>query len=149
MAHSTHLFLDQRLSHKQTTDSQARTLPLLHLDTKHRLPSGMCTEQPNLHPLHFRLQTSTTSSIVKFADNTIVVGLICGEDECAYRDEVLNLSAGCRANNLFLNTNKTKEIILDLRKHRADPTPRHTIGDCMKRVHGFTLLGNTISADLT
>ena len=39
-----------------------------------------------------------SNSIIKFADDTTVVGLITNNDETAYREEV-------RANNLSLNIN--------------------------------------------
>ena len=51
--------------------------------------------------------------IVKFADDTTVVGLILKGDEAVYREEVLKLAAWCSDNNLALNTKKTKEIIVD------------------------------------
>ena len=57
----------------------------------------------------------SSNTIVKFADDATVVGLIMGGDESAYRDEVLKLSEWCSANCLSLNTTKTKEIILDFR----------------------------------
>lgn len=108
-----------------------------------------------LSPLLYILYTSdcrhahTSNTIVKFVDNTTVVGLISGGDESAYRNEVLKLSAWCSANNLALNTTKTKEIILDFRKHRADPPPLYIDGDCVDGVQTFTFLGTTISADLS
>ncbi len=84
-----------------------------------------------------------------FTDDTTVVGLILKGDEAAYRDEILRLSEWCSANNLTLNTTKTKEIILDFRKHRADPAPLYINGDCVERVHSFKFLGTIILADLT
>uniref|UniRef100_A0A3P9HUL5 Reverse transcriptase domain-containing protein n=1 Tax=Oryzias latipes TaxID=8090 RepID=A0A3P9HUL5_ORYLA len=108
-----------------------------------------------LSPLLYALYTAdcrpahTSNTIVKFADNTIVVGPISGGDETAYRDEVLKLSRWCQANNPILNTTKTKEIILDFRKNRADPPPLYINENCVERVHSFTPLGTNISADLT
>ncbi len=51
-----------------------------------------------------------SNSIIKFADDTTVVGLISGNDEMAYRDEVQHLATWCANNNLALNTQKTKEL---------------------------------------
>lgn len=48
-----------------------------------------------------------------------MVGLISKEDETAYRDNIHQLSDGCSANSLTLNTSKTKELILDLRKKQS------------------------------
>ena len=53
------------------------------------------------------------------------------------------------AHNLILNATKTKEMILDFRRHRSDLLPLYINGDCVERVHSFTLLGTTISADLS
>ena len=49
------------------------------------------------------------NSIIKFADDTTVVGLITNNDETVYREEVRALSVWCQENNLSLNVNKTKE----------------------------------------
>ncbi len=47
-----------------------------------------------------------SNTIVKYADDTTVVGLISGGDESAYRDEVEQLEQLCGDNNLLLNTYK-------------------------------------------
>ncbi|KAK0155571.1 hypothetical protein N1851_002050 [Merluccius polli] len=49
-------------------------------------------------------------------------------DEAAYREDVLKLAAWCSENNLALNTKKTKEIIVDFRKHSTDPAPFYING---------------------
>jgi uncharacterized protein (DUF779 family) len=48
-----------------------------------------------------------------------VVGLITGDDETAYREEVSDLTVWCRDDNLSLNISKTKELIVDYRKGRG------------------------------
>ena len=53
---------------------------------------------------------STTNQIVKFADDRIVVGLICDNNDTAYMEEVKHLVDWCKTNNLALNADKTKEI---------------------------------------
>ena len=78
-----------------------------------------------------------------------MVGLITGGDESAYRDEVQWLLEWCAANNLTLNTIKTKEVIMDFRRHRADPAPLHINGDCVERVSTFKFLGTHISEDIS
>eukprot|EP00745_Piridium_sociabile_P031052 TRINITY_DN5146_c0_g1_i5.p1 TRINITY_DN5146_c0_g1~~TRINITY_DN5146_c0_g1_i5.p1 ORF type:complete len:133 (+),score=19.40 TRINITY_DN5146_c0_g1_i5:38-436(+) len=60
--------------------------------------------------------------MVKFADETTLEGLIT-TDESNYRDEVLRLVKWCDHNNLELNVSKTKEMILDFRKTKADTIP--------------------------
>lgn len=57
-------------------------------------------------------------TLVKFANNTTVVGLISKNDESACRDEVKQLTDWC--NNLSLNMSKTKEMIVDFWKPRSE-----------------------------
>ena len=61
------------------------------------------------------------SNTIKFADDTTVVGLITDNDETAYRKEVRELAVWCQDNNLSLNLNKTKEMIVDYRKRLNRP----------------------------
>ncbi len=57
-----------------------------------------------------------SNHIVKFADDTTVLGLINNNDETAYRNEVQHLALWCDNNSLVHNIKKTKEIIVDFRK---------------------------------
>ena len=54
---------------------------------------------------------------------TTVVGLITNNDETAYRKEVKELSVWCQDNNLSLNVRKTKKLIVNYRKRRAEQAP--------------------------
>ncbi|KAI3351053.1 hypothetical protein L3Q82_005595 [Scortum barcoo] len=82
-----------------------------------------------LSPLLFTLMThdcvprSATNHIVKFADDTTVVGLIRDDNDLAYREEVEQLVRWCEGNNLILNVDKTKEIIVDFRKIQPSHAP--------------------------
>lgn len=49
-----------------------------------------------------------------YSDDTTVVGLIRNNDHHAYREEVEQLVNWCGRNDLILNVDKTKEIIVDL-----------------------------------
>ncbi|KAI4883582.1 hypothetical protein NFI96_033202, partial [Prochilodus magdalenae] len=75
-----------------------------------------------LSPLLFTLLTQgcaakyNTNHIVKFADDTSVVGLITKNNETAYREEVQRLTDWWRTNNLSLNVDKTKEMVVDFRR---------------------------------
>ncbi|KAK3554292.1 hypothetical protein QTP70_020159 [Hemibagrus guttatus] len=66
-----------------------------------------------LSPLLFTLLTHdcaamhSSNHIIKFADDTTVVGLNSKNDESAYREEVKRLTAWCKDNNLSLNVEKT------------------------------------------
>jgi hypothetical protein len=63
-----------------------------------------------------------SNTIIKFADDTPVVGLMTDNNETAYREEVRDLAVWCQGNNLSLNVSKTKEMIVDYRKIRAEQT---------------------------
>ena len=64
-----------------------------------------------------------SKTIIKFADDTTVVGLITDNDETVYREEVRDLTVWCKDNNLSLNVIKTKEMmVVDYRKRRTEHT---------------------------
>ncbi len=68
-----------------------------------------------LSPLLFSLYTNDCTSkdpsvkLLKFEDDTTVIGLIKDGDESAYRQEVEQLAVGCSLNNLELNTQNCEE----------------------------------------
>ncbi|KAI4871900.1 hypothetical protein NFI96_019044 [Prochilodus magdalenae] len=93
----------------------------------HNLTIILSTGSPQgcvLSPLLFTLLTYDCSPIhpgchiVKFADDTAVVGCITNSDESGYRREVEHLVGWCRKNNLCINVKKTKEMIVDFRRGR-------------------------------
>jgi hypothetical protein len=49
-----------------------------------------------------------SNTIIKFADNTAVVGLITDDDEKTYREEVRDQAVWCQDNNFSLNISNTK-----------------------------------------
>jgi hypothetical protein len=88
-------------------------------------------------------------TIIKFADNTIVVGLITNNNETAYREEVTDLAVWCQDNNLSLNVIKTKEMIVDYRKRRADHAPILIDRAVVEQVESFKFLGVHITNKLS
>ncbi|KAL0168525.1 hypothetical protein M9458_036747, partial [Cirrhinus mrigala] len=76
-----------------------------------------------LSPLLFSLYTNDCTSkdpsvkLLKFADDTTLIGLIQDGEESAYRQEVEQLAVWCSLNNLELNTLKTVEMIIDFRRN--------------------------------
>ncbi len=114
-------------------------------------PQG-CVLSPLLYSLytHDCVSSHSSTSIVKFADDTVVLGLINNGDEAAYLDEVERLTSWCQDNCLSLNVSKTKELIVDFRKRQQQPyTPLMISGTPVERVSGFKYLGVNISEDLT
>ncbi len=85
-------------------------------------PQG-CVLSPLLSSLytHDCVSSHSSTSIIKFADDTVVLGLISNNDETAYLDEVERLTSWCQDNCLSLNVSKTKELIVDFRKRQQWP----------------------------
>jgi uncharacterized protein YneR len=81
-----------------------------------------------------------SNTIIKFADKALVVGLITEDDEAAYREEVRDLTVWCQDNNLSLNVSKTKELIVDYRKQKAELNPStsssSSVSTSLKNDHG-------------
>ncbi|KAI3373024.1 hypothetical protein L3Q82_023467, partial [Scortum barcoo] len=109
-----------------------------------------------LSPALFTLFTSdcsaihSTNTIVKFADDTTIVGLILDNDETHYREEIQHLTQWCSNNNLVLNTSKTKEVIVDYRRsRRTEHAPLLIHGEAVERVNNIKFLGIHITSDLT
>ncbi|KAI3363944.1 hypothetical protein L3Q82_001522 [Scortum barcoo] len=94
---------------------------ILHPDSEHRHPQG-CVLSPLLYSLftHDCMAAHSSNTIIKFADDTTVIGLITGDDETAYREEVRALTSWCQDNNLHLNVSKTKELIVDFRRRQRE-----------------------------
>ncbi|KAI4892573.1 hypothetical protein NFI96_024740, partial [Prochilodus magdalenae] len=82
-----------------------------------------------------------SSNHIKFADETPIVGLISKNDESAYREEVQRLTDWCRTNNLSLNVDKTKEMVVDFRRTRRDHSPLHIDGSTVEIVKTTKFLG--------
>ena len=91
-----------------------------------------------LSPLLYSLFTHdcmamhASNLIIKFVDNTTEVGLITNNDETADREEVRALGVWCQKNNLSLNVNKTKEMIVDFRKQQRVHPPIHINGTAVE-----------------
>uniref|UniRef100_A0A8B9RC03 Alkylated DNA repair protein AlkB homologue 8 N-terminal domain-containing protein n=1 Tax=Astyanax mexicanus TaxID=7994 RepID=A0A8B9RC03_ASTMX len=103
----------------------------------------------DFHDLTDCVASHKDNIILKFADDTAVIGRITGGDEAAYRSEVTRLVLWCEDNNLALNTVKTKELIVDMRKGRRPHQPLFIRELEVERVSSFKYLGVHISQDLT
>ncbi|KAK3518194.1 hypothetical protein QTP70_033888, partial [Hemibagrus guttatus] len=108
-----------------------------------------------LSPLLFTLLTHdcaamhSSNHIIKFADDTTVVGLISKNDESAFREQVQRLTAWCKANNLSLNVEKMKEMVVDFRRAQSDHSPLDIDGSNVEIVKSTKFLGVHLVEDLT
>ncbi|KAK3524859.1 hypothetical protein QTP86_010094 [Hemibagrus guttatus] len=91
----------------------------------------------------------SSNHIVKFTDDATVVGLISKNDESAYREEVQRLTAWCKANNLSLNVDKTKEMVVDFRRAQSDHSPLFIDGSPVEIVKSTKFLGVHLAENLT
>ena len=90
-----------------------------------------------------------SNTIIKFADDTTVVGLITDNIETAYREEVRDVAGWCQNNSLSLNVTKTKEMVVDYRKRRTEHTPILIDRAVVEQVESFKFLGVHIPNKLT
>ncbi len=86
--------------------------------------------------------------LLKFADDTTLIGLIQDSDESAYRQEVMELVVWCSLNNLELNALKTVETIVDFMRNPPALPPLTITNSTVTAVESFRFLGTTISQDL-
>ncbi len=76
-----------------------------------RLKCNLCT--------HKCVAAFDSNTIVRFADDTAVMGLITDNNEKAYLKEVEDLTCWYHDNNLLLNVSKPKELIVDFGKKQG------------------------------
>uniref|UniRef100_A0A8C7T6I6 Reverse transcriptase domain-containing protein n=1 Tax=Oncorhynchus mykiss TaxID=8022 RepID=A0A8C7T6I6_ONCMY len=112
-------------------------------------PQG-CVLSPLMYSLftHDCVAMHASNSIITFAEDTTVVGLITNNDETAYREEVRVLGVWCQENNLSLNVNKTKEMIVDFRKQQREHPLIHIEGIAVEKVERFKFLSVHITDKL-
>ncbi|KAK3521260.1 hypothetical protein QTP70_001532 [Hemibagrus guttatus] len=107
-----------------------------------------------LSPLLFSLNTNGCTSghqsvkLLKFADDTTLIGLISDGDESAYRGEMDRLVSWCSTNNLELNFIKTVKMTVDFRKDPAPLPPVILCDSPVTSVESFCFLGTTVTKEL-
>lgn len=87
--------------------------------------------------------------ILKYADDTIILGLMNNDDESEYRSAIDYVSEWCTSNYLELNVSKTKEMIFDFRKSKyceKDPVIIH--GCPVSITDQYKYLGVTVQSNL-
>ena len=134
-------------------------------DRKQRVRLGKLVSEPRtistgapqgcvLSPLLFSLYTNNCTSshpsvkLLKFADDTTLIGLISNGDEAAYRKEVDSLAFWCSQNHLELNALKTVEMVADFRRSPAPTIPLIMCDSPVNTVESFRFLGTIMAQDL-
>lgn len=81
--------------------------------------------------LHTPICTSTynTKTIINYADDRTVIGLIQNNDGSSYKDEVQKRTAWCLDNTLVLNSSKTKELLIDFKRETEELSHPYSKGD--------------------
>jgi hypothetical protein len=87
--------------------------------------------------------------VVKYADDTAILGLIGKNGEGEYRNTVETFVRTCDGEGLILNVGKTKEMVVDFRKKPAPLNPLLIKGEAIETCKSYKYLGLTISEDLT
>ena len=106
-----------------------------------------------LAPFLFTLYTSdcksTASScpLVKFADDSAMMGLINNDDYSSYMLEINHFVEYCDRNYLVLNVKKIKEMLIDFRRQTSEPDSVVIKGE--NRVSTYEYLGITVDSLLS
>ena len=99
-----------------------------------------------LAPFLFTLYTadfyhqSPHCHLQKFSDDSAIVGLIRDGDR-AYRKLIQDFVDWCQRNHLQLNAGKTKELVVDFRRHKQPCTQVNILGTDIEMVTSYKYLG--------
>ena len=91
---------------------------------------------------------SSNCKIIKYADDTVVLGLINDNNEEEYRETISYVSEWCSENYLDLNVTKTKEVMLDLRKNQNSKSPITINNSSVATAQSYKYLGVIIQDNL-
>ena len=108
-----------------------------------------------LSPLLFSLYTndcrssSVNCTVVKYADDTAIIGKIVKDDNSCFLKEVESFVNWCDSNYLDLNVKKTKEMIFDFRTDSNVIPPVKINSEHVEKVSEYKYLGIIIDEKLT
>ena len=108
-----------------------------------------------LAPFLFTVYTSDCRSqslkcpLIKFADDTALIGLISKDDDGVFLSQVDSFVNHCDTNHLELNVSKTKEMLIDFRLTSPDPQLVDIKGSSVARVDTYKYLGIVLNNKLS
>ena len=92
--------------------------------------------------------TQTGCRILKYADDTVVIGMVTNSDETDYRTEIGSVVQWCEENHLVLNATKTKEMVFDFRQRPSCVFPVNIRNANVELVCSYKYLGIVIDDKL-
>ena len=92
---------------------------------------------------------SDKTCIIKYADDTVVVGLVNEDDDSEYLKCISKLESWCDTNYLCLNVKKTKEMHWDFRKTSTPKTPVKLKNIDVETVQFYKYLGLYIDSSFS
>ncbi|MCJ8749354.1 hypothetical protein PDJAM_G00175360 [Pangasius djambal] len=78
--------------------------------------------------------------LLKFSGDSAILGLI-SDDDAEYRRLTQDFVDWCQPNHLLINVGKTKEMVVDFRRHRSAPSLVNIQGMDIERVDSYKYLG--------
>ena len=85
--------------------------------------------------------TDESCPVVKFADDTELVGKTSNDEDAIYHKQIENFVNWCDKNYLYLKVSKMKEMCIEFTKNQRCPKPVHIKGEAMERVDTYKYLG--------
>jgi hypothetical protein len=118
-----HSYLTSRTQYVKWGDVRSSTIT-----TNTGAPQG-CVLSPMLFTLYTNdcVSISDQCTILKYADDTVILGNISNNDTSVYREVVDTFVEWCDLNFLNLNVKKTMELIFDFRRDQNEHVPLHII----------------------
>ena len=93
-----------------------------------------------LHTADFDHQ-SPHCHLQKFSDDSAIINLIRDRDDRAFRELIKDFVEWCQQNHLQLNAGKTKELVVDFRRHKQPCTQVNILGTDIEMVTSYKYLG--------
>ena len=91
---------------------------------------------------------SPDCKIIKYADDTVILGLVKDNDDSDYLETVSYVADWCKDNCLDLNVTKTKEMLFDFRRNKPEVTNIQIDNSEVECVKSYKYLGVNIESNV-